>query len=98
MSNIRGYALRLSGVVSALAMAVVFVLTYTLAQTTVMSATAQDTRTGTLAQQRLTAPGSAACRLRKRCLIRTSASAWREHANVTLRREDFRGATQNSRL
>lgn len=57
VSNIRGYALRLSGVVSALAMAVVFVLTYTLAQTTVMSATAQDTRTGTIAQQRLTAPG-----------------------------------------
>ncbi|MFF5001854.1 FtsX-like permease family protein [Streptomyces phaeochromogenes] len=57
VSNIRGYALRLSGVVSALAMAVVFVLTYTLAQTTVMSATTQDTRTGTLAQQRLTAPG-----------------------------------------
>ncbi|WP_406488138.1 FtsX-like permease family protein [Streptomyces phaeochromogenes] len=57
VSNIRGYALRLSGVVSALAMAVVFVLTYTLAQTTVMSATAQDTRAGTLAQQRLTAPG-----------------------------------------
>ncbi|MDQ1027164.1 putative ABC transport system permease protein [Streptomyces umbrinus] len=57
VSNIRGYALRLSGVVSALAMAVVFVLTYTLAQTTVMSATVQDTRTGTLAQQRLTAPG-----------------------------------------
>ncbi|MEV2231768.1 FtsX-like permease family protein [Streptomyces phaeochromogenes] len=57
VSNIRGYALRLSGVVSALAMAVVFVLTYTLAQTTVMSATTQDTRIGTLAQQRLTAPG-----------------------------------------
>ncbi|MDQ1036931.1 putative ABC transport system permease protein [Streptomyces sp. V3I8] len=57
VSNIRGYALRLSGVVSALAMAVVFVLTYTFAQTTVMSATAQDTRTGTLAQQRLSAPG-----------------------------------------
>ncbi|BCL28734.1 FtsX-like permease family protein [Streptomyces aurantiacus] len=57
VANIRGYALRLSGVVSALAMAVVFVLTYTLAQTTVMSATAQDTRTGTLAQQRLSAPG-----------------------------------------
>ncbi|MFI1208727.1 FtsX-like permease family protein [Streptomyces sp. NPDC020802] len=57
VSNIRGYSLRISGVVSALAMAVVFVLTYTLAQTTVMSATAQDTRTGTLAQQQLTAPG-----------------------------------------
>ncbi|MFD0309231.1 FtsX-like permease family protein [Streptomyces sp. NPDC127119] len=57
VANIRGYALRLSGVVSALAMAVVFVLTYILAQTTVMSATAQDTRTGTLAQQSLSAPG-----------------------------------------
>ncbi|MFD6285975.1 FtsX-like permease family protein [Streptomyces sp. NPDC060205] len=57
VANIRGYALRLSGVVSALAMAVVFVLTYTLAQTTVMSATAQDTRTGTLAQRSLSAPG-----------------------------------------
>ncbi|MCW8095074.1 FtsX-like permease family protein [Streptomyces tauricus] len=57
VANIRGYALRLSGVVSALAMAVVFVLTYTLAQTTVMSATAQDTRTGTLAQRNLSAPG-----------------------------------------
>ncbi|MFJ2259594.1 FtsX-like permease family protein [Streptomyces sp. NPDC087844] len=57
VANIRGYALRLSGVVSALAMAVVFVLTYTLAQTTVMSATAQDTRAGTLAQQSLSAPG-----------------------------------------
>ncbi|KAA0942818.1 FtsX-like permease family protein [Streptomyces apricus] len=57
VANIRGYALRLSGVVSALAMAVVFVLTYVFAQTTVMSATAQDTRAGTLAQQRLSAPG-----------------------------------------
>ncbi|GHA68027.1 membrane protein [Streptomyces tauricus] len=57
VANIRGYALRLSGVVSALAMAVVFVLTYTLAQTTVMSATAQDNRTGTLAQRSLSAPG-----------------------------------------
>ncbi|MEU9186487.1 FtsX-like permease family protein [Streptomyces sp. NPDC048484] len=57
VANIRAYALRISGVVSALAMAVVFVLTYTLAQTTVMSATSQDTRTGTLAQQRLSAPG-----------------------------------------
>lgn len=37
-------------------MAVVFVLTYTLTQTTVLAATADDTRTGTLAQQRVTAP------------------------------------------
>ncbi|WP_371670183.1 FtsX-like permease family protein [Streptomyces sp. NBC_00289] len=57
MSNVRAYALRNAGIVSALAMAVVFVLTYTLTQTTVLAATARDTRTGTLAQQRLTAPG-----------------------------------------
>ncbi|WP_210573101.1 FtsX-like permease family protein [Streptomyces sp. GESEQ-4] len=57
VSNVRGYAMRLAGVVSALAMAVVFVLTYTFTQTTVMAATAGDVRTGTLAQQRLTAPG-----------------------------------------
>jgi putative ABC transport system permease protein len=56
-ANIHGYALRLSGVVSPLAMAVVFVLTYTLAQTTVLAATSDDTRTGTLAQQRIGAPG-----------------------------------------
>ncbi|GAA2633780.1 FtsX-like permease family protein [Streptomyces vastus] len=56
MSNVRGYALRIAGVVSALAMAVVFVLTYTLTQTTVMTATSDDVRTGTLAQQRLGAP------------------------------------------
>jgi putative ABC transport system permease protein len=57
MSNVRAYALRNAGIVSTLAMAVVFVLTYTLTQTTVLAATADDTRTGTLAQQRLTAPG-----------------------------------------
>ncbi|MGW7258300.1 FtsX-like permease family protein [Streptomyces sp. NPDC054834] len=57
VANIRGYALRFAGVVSALAMAVVFVLTYTLTQTTVLTATAQDIRAGTLAQQRLSAPG-----------------------------------------
>lgn len=57
VSNIRGYAMRLAGVVSALAMAVVFVLTYTFAQTTVMAATADDVSDGTLAQHRLTAPG-----------------------------------------
>ncbi|MDH6214918.1 FtsX-like permease family protein [Streptomyces pseudovenezuelae] len=57
VANIRGYAQRLSGVVSPLAMAVVFVLTYTLAQTTVMAATSDDTRTGTLAQYRVSAPG-----------------------------------------
>ncbi|NGO48928.1 ABC transporter permease [Streptomyces ureilyticus] len=56
VANVRGYALRIAGVVSTLAMAVVFVLTYTLAQTTVMTATSDDVRTGTLAQQRVTAP------------------------------------------
>ncbi|MER6104681.1 FtsX-like permease family protein [Streptomyces sp. NPDC001832] len=56
-ANVRGYALRLSGVVSPLAMAVVFVLTYTLVQTTVLAATSDETRTGTLAQHRLSAPG-----------------------------------------
>ncbi|GAA1880796.1 ABC transporter permease [Streptantibioticus ferralitis] len=57
MSNVRAYALRNAGIVSALAMAVLFVLTYTLTQTTLLAATADDTRTGTLAQQRLSAPG-----------------------------------------
>ncbi|MGW3645867.1 FtsX-like permease family protein [Streptomyces sp. NPDC000878] len=57
MANVRAYALRNAGIVSTLAMAVVFVLTYTLTQTTVLAATADDTRTGTLAQQRLGAPG-----------------------------------------
>lgn len=56
LANVRAYALRVAGVVSPLAMAVVFVLTYTLAQTTVLAATAQDTCTGTLAQYRLSAP------------------------------------------
>ncbi|TDC73319.1 FtsX-like permease family protein [Streptomyces hainanensis] len=55
-ANVRGYALRLAGVVSTLAMAVAFVLTYVLAQTTVLAATDDDVETGTLAQHRLTAP------------------------------------------
>ncbi|MFD9868031.1 FtsX-like permease family protein [Streptomyces niveus] len=57
MSNVRGYAIRIAGVVSTLAMAVVFTLTYTLAQTTVLTATTDDIGTGTLAGERLTAPG-----------------------------------------
>ncbi|WOX11182.1 ABC transporter permease [Streptomyces sp. N50] len=57
MANLRAYALRNAGIVSTLAMAVVFVLTYTFTQTTVLAATAQDTSTGTLAQLRLGAPG-----------------------------------------
>ncbi|MET4924954.1 FtsX-like permease family protein [Streptomyces sp. PSRA5] len=57
MSNVRGYAIRIAGVVSTLAMAVVFTLTYTFAQTTVLTATTNDVRAGTLAQERLSAPG-----------------------------------------
>ncbi|MEU0471075.1 FtsX-like permease family protein [Streptomyces olivaceus] len=56
LANVRAYALRLSGVVSPLAMGVVFVLTYTLTQTTVLAAASDDTRTGTLAQYELAAP------------------------------------------
>ncbi|WP_405467685.1 FtsX-like permease family protein [Streptomyces canus] len=56
MANLRAYAQRNAGIVSPLAMAVVFVLTYTFAQTTVMAATSHDTDNGTLAQYRLTAP------------------------------------------
>ncbi|NUR00048.1 MAG: ABC transporter permease, partial [Streptomyces sp.] len=55
-ANVRAYAQRVAGVVSPLAMAVVFVVTYTLAQTTVMAATSHEVRTGTLAKQQLTAP------------------------------------------
>ncbi|MEU8624534.1 FtsX-like permease family protein [Streptomyces sp. NPDC048669] len=57
VSNIRGYALRIAGIVSALAMMTAFLLTYTFAQTTLQVASAQDVRTGTLAQHRLSAPG-----------------------------------------
>ncbi|MFF0515519.1 FtsX-like permease family protein [Streptomyces sp. NPDC004250] len=57
VSNVRGYALRIAGIVSALAMMVAFLLTYTFAQTTLQAATSQDVRTGTLAQHRLSAPG-----------------------------------------
>ncbi|MGW1873362.1 FtsX-like permease family protein [Streptomyces sp. NPDC001975] len=56
LSNVRAYAQRVTGVVSPLAMAVVFVLTYALAQTTVLAANSDDTRTGTLGQYRLGAP------------------------------------------
>ncbi|MGW2960407.1 FtsX-like permease family protein [Streptomyces sp. NPDC001220] len=56
LSNVRAYAQRVTGVISPLAMAVVFVLTYTLAQTTVLAATKDDTRAGTLGQYRVGAP------------------------------------------
>ncbi|WP_346618904.1 FtsX-like permease family protein [Blastococcus montanus] len=48
-ANLHGYALRSAGAISTLAMAVVFVLTYTFAQTTVTGAVARDVETATLA-------------------------------------------------
>ncbi|MEF9915594.1 FtsX-like permease family protein [Streptomyces sp. P5-A9] len=56
VAGIRAYALRFAGVISPLAMGVVFVLTYTLTQTTVLAATQQDVRAGTRAQYTLSAP------------------------------------------
>lgn len=56
VSNVNGYATRFSGAVTALAMAVVFVLTYVLAQTTVLSASSRDVTAGTLADQTVAAP------------------------------------------
>ncbi|MFC5744520.1 FtsX-like permease family protein [Actinomadura rugatobispora] len=57
VANSRGYALRVAGAVTTLAMAVVFTLTYALTQTTVLSATNEDVRAGTRAQLSLSAPG-----------------------------------------
>jgi putative ABC transport system permease protein len=57
VANSHGYALRVSGAVTTLAMAVVFTLTYTLTQTTVLAATTGDIRAGTLAQLTMSAPG-----------------------------------------
>ncbi|MBP0456669.1 ABC transporter permease [Streptomyces montanisoli] len=56
VAGLRAHALRFSGVISPLAMGIVFVLTYTLTQTTVLAATRQDVRAGTLAQYTLSAP------------------------------------------
>ena len=50
VANLRGYTLRVAGVVASLAMVVVFALTYTLSTTTVLSAGTRDVRAGTLAQ------------------------------------------------
>ncbi|MGV9849433.1 hypothetical protein ACWDWU_11715 [Streptomyces sp. NPDC003442] len=44
MANLRAYALRNAGIVSTLAMAVVFALTYTFTQATVLAATDHDNR------------------------------------------------------
>ncbi|WP_030911061.1 ABC transporter permease [Streptomyces sp. NRRL F-5126] len=56
VSGLRAHALRFSGVISPLAMGIVFVLTYTMTQTTVLAATRQDVRAGSLAQYTLSAP------------------------------------------
>ncbi|MFF1278515.1 FtsX-like permease family protein [Streptomyces marokkonensis] len=56
VAGMRAYALRFAGVISPPAMGVVFVLTYTFTQTTVLAATQQDIRVGTLAQHTLSAP------------------------------------------
>ncbi|WP_205857593.1 ABC transporter permease, partial [Phytoactinopolyspora endophytica] len=54
--NSRGYALRFSAAVAALAMVVTLALSYTLTQTTVMSAATADVAAGTHADRALTAP------------------------------------------
>jgi putative ABC transport system permease protein len=57
VANSRGYALRVAGAITTLAMAVVFTLTYALTQTTVLKATSADVSAGTRAQFTMTAPG-----------------------------------------
>jgi putative ABC transport system permease protein len=57
VANSHGYALRVAGAVTTLAMAVVFTLTYALTQTTVLAATSGDLLAGNRAQWRITAPG-----------------------------------------
>jgi putative ABC transport system permease protein len=57
VANSHGYALRVAGAVTTLAMAVVFTLTYALTQTTLLNAISSDVRTGTLAQLKIQAPG-----------------------------------------
>ena len=56
VANTRAYTLRVAGVVSSLAMVVIFALTYTLAQTTLTAATGEESRDGTLADLSIGAP------------------------------------------
>jgi putative ABC transport system permease protein len=56
VANSHGYAQRVAGAVTTLAMAVVFTITYTITQTTVMAATAEDVRASTQAQSSISAP------------------------------------------
>lgn len=55
VANLRGYTLRVAGVVASLVMVVVFALTYTLSSTTLLSASSREVAAGTVAQYRLTA-------------------------------------------
>lgn len=57
VTNVRGHALRTGATMSALAMAVVFVLTYVLSLTTVAAAAGRDVRAATLAQHTVRADG-----------------------------------------
>ncbi|AXK35653.1 ABC transporter permease [Streptomyces armeniacus] len=56
VANSHGYALRVAGAVTTLAMAVVFTLTYTLTQTTVLAATDEDAEAANRAEFSLSAP------------------------------------------
>ncbi|WP_027946868.1 ABC transporter permease [Amycolatopsis taiwanensis] len=56
VANGRGYALRMAAAITTLAMTVVFTLTYTFTQTTMLAATASEVQDGTRAQFRISAP------------------------------------------
>jgi len=56
VANSHGYALRIAGATTTLAMAVIFTLTYALTQTTVQNAISADLHAGTRAQASLSAP------------------------------------------
>ena len=56
VANVRGYSQRFAGNAGALAMGVVFVLTYSLAQTTLLAATSGERQAGTPAQHSIDAP------------------------------------------
>lgn len=56
LHSVLGQPTRMAAMISAPAMALLFVLTYALTQTTVMAATARDVTEGTLAQQSISAP------------------------------------------
>lgn len=55
VANMRVFATRFAGVITASAMLIIFTLTYALSQTTLLQATADSARAGTLAQHRVTA-------------------------------------------